>query len=565
LQAPRKKLRIGRYARIICQGSVIKLRQIAERLLWRFDAEGFAVKAAVFDRVKAAIDLLKQPPNGFAVFAEAQRGELLKDADCDESDIQKRISRDWRALSKEARQDWSERAHESEILHHIDKKERNRRNRVRDQIHRLQMEDDEETRKTTKELEEKERDRSKELFRRRYQLSATQSEANRKLYCFLLTLVAPPPPKFERDKTSLVRSFAKAIGVDRKSSAWSAAIERRAAIDDFMNTPRTWEVYRKRRSDALTDAQRGAVERFWEENTTPSPSERDLKRHRVGRNQYVLHQAHEQHPKTRGLLEQYNKDNADDTVSYGTFQMLKPFYVRKAGAQSCLCRYCENLRQLFKALVLNRKIFLDLDAERREAGPYIHRWLRRQHGRTDEAPSKWRRRRGVITVASLLLCEKKSDLLRLLCCGMDAELPVGKKYGLDAGADDDERARRLAEARERRRSFVASREGCMGCGTEECKRCGDVNDRLNRDREFEKQLWGPEAEPKTKMKWSSYRTEIDDEGNNKADNEVHRHEGHPSRFLDELVVALEHYKMHYYTLKRQKRAHLEQERNFQCN
>lgn len=545
---------------VLCQGSVGKLRQICERLLQKYDVEGFAVKIAVFDRVKAAIELLKPPPNGFAIFAERQRKELLTRTDDSdesesdeaetESDVQKELSRRWKVLNPGERESWNEQARDLEIEPYVDYAERKSQRRLGDG----------EVRK-----------RKTEIYQRRRQLSAAQCEPNRKLYAFLLTVVAPPPAKFERDKTSLVPKFARAIGVDRKSSAWSAAIERRAAIDGFVNTEATWEVTRKRRRDAFTGALRSHVERFWEENTSPSPSERDLKRHRVGPKQYVVHQAHEQHKKTRALLKDYNDENPDDTVSYGMFQTLKPYYVRKACAQSCLCRYCENLRQLAKALKTYRKYFLDLDAERRAAAAYITLWVKFQRS-SDPAkvePAKWRRpKRGVITVASLLACEKKSDLLRILCCPvavdsvalMDARLPVHQQY---VGADDEDDD---AAAAKRRQDFVASRERCMGCGAEECAKCGDINERLHRDRDFERQLWGPEVpdeesdeEPVKKrktMKWSSYRTEVDDDGIGKADNELHEHVRHPSRFLDELVAALQQYKSHYYTCHQRRRPRL---------
>ena len=189
------------------------------------------------------------------------------------------------------------------------------------------------------------------------------SEANRKLYHLLLTAVAPPKVD-STDPTSLVPKIARAIGVDRKSTAWLGAISHRKAIDDPKNKEPSWEQPRKRRFDALSPAEESHIEKFWEENTTPSPSERDVKRHRIGPGQYIRHQAHEQHKKTRALLADYNSENSDSTIGYGTFQRCKPFFVRPPCAQTCLCRYCENVRMPQKALHLNQKIFLDLDAER---------------------------------------------------------------------------------------------------------------------------------------------------------------------------------------------------------
>ena len=93
-------------------------------------------------------------------------------------------------------------------------------------------------------------------------------------------------------------------------------------------------------------------------------------------------------------------------------------------------------------MILNRKLFLDLDAVRRAAGFFIVKWIKWHRGLSIEEVHKWRRPIGVLSVARLLSCQKKSDLLRLLCCPgavvalMDARLPVylpkfhydGEKY-----------------------------------------------------------------------------------------------------------------------------------------
>ena len=170
---------------------------------------------------------------------------------------------------------------------------------------------------------------------RRYALSARASEANRKLYVFALTLIAPPPV-YSTDPRSLKPKIARAIGVDPDSTAYLTAISLRQAIDDPKNKEPTWQVERKKRSDAFTPDQLILVERFWEDNTTPSPSERDRKKHRIGPKEYVYHQAHEQHKKTKALHGDYNNEHKDNKVCYGIFQACKPYYVRPP----CLRRAC---------------------------------------------------------------------------------------------------------------------------------------------------------------------------------------------------------------------------------
>ena len=88
---------------LICQGSVGKLHQICDRLLRRYDGSNYTAKFAVFDRVKAAIDLPKAPPTVYQLFADKRRQELLDGdfEDRSESVIQKQIGQDWKNLGKE--------------------------------------------------------------------------------------------------------------------------------------------------------------------------------------------------------------------------------------------------------------------------------------------------------------------------------------------------------------------------------------------------------------------------------------------------------------------------------
>ena len=108
--------------------------------------------------------------------------------------------------------------------------------------------------------------------------------------------------------------IARALGLSPDSTAYQTGINQREAIDDPLNSGATWEVIRKQRSDALSPATVSPVEKHWDEITTPSPSEKDRKRHRVGPNKYIDHQAHEQHKKTRALLADYNKEHPDNYV-----------------------------------------------------------------------------------------------------------------------------------------------------------------------------------------------------------------------------------------------------------
>ena len=58
---------------------------------------------------------------------------------------------------------------------------------------------------------------------------------------------------------------------------------------------------RKQRSDITPPAVVALIEKFWHDNTTASPSERDVRRVRVVRAKYDFHQTHFQHKKVSGV------------------------------------------------------------------------------------------------------------------------------------------------------------------------------------------------------------------------------------------------------------------------
>ena len=211
------------------------------------------------------------------------------------------------------------------------------------------------------------------------------------------------------------------------------------------------------------------------------------------------------------------------------------------------------------------------------AAQIIQRWFRRACGyeQTEPFAAAQFRRPSFVTVDDLAGCQKKSDLLRLLQCSLSADahkLADGRAFCVGP-----------MRRRDRWRNTVASRFArlgtdtgascrceriqralnCCGCGPAACDRCG--SGRVHRDAEKERQAWGSLESPAKTIKFHSYRTEADEDGNFKSDNDLHLHKVHPSVFLDELWTAIDSYKKHYHTLCRQKQAHLDQERNFTPN
>ena len=234
---------------------------------------------------------------------------------------------------------------------------------------------------------------------------------------------------------------------------------------------------------------------------------------------------------------------------------------------------------MIKALHENRRLFKCIANTPEQTSRWaqiIQRWYRRWGGRAEEQSpfdNFQFKRPGLITVDDLAKCDKKSDLLRLLQCQLSVDAhkwtdgrafcngpmrrrvrwssTVAARYarlGTDTGA-------------QARRNRINRSLDCCGCGPNECGDCGVR--RVHRDAEAERRAWGAPEAPAKKMKYYSYRTETDDDGHFKSDNELHLHHVHPSVFLDELWFAINAYKKHYHTLVRQKQAHLDQEHNFQ--
>jgi hypothetical protein len=63
------------------------------------------------------------------------------------------------------------------------------------------------------------------------------------------------------------------------------------------------------------------------------------------------------------------------------------------------------------------------------------------------------------------------------------------------------------------------------------------------------------------MKWLSYETVENEDGNMKSSNELREHVGSPSMFLDSFTRVFDQYRYHYLVTKVQKKAYADQERN----
>jgi hypothetical protein len=121
-------------------------------------------------------------------------------------------------------------------------------------------------------------------------------------------------------------------------------------------------------------------------------------------------------------------------------------------------------------------------------------------------------------------CSKKSDILRVLLCP---------------------------------RALQDRAANCLGHGTREgCAACKD-GARLARDEAREEKIWGARDDPLKTITSHSYRNETDH-----ADNELHKHVEHPATNLYKYVATVQKYAKHWLTLKKQKEAHAQLEKNF---
>jgi hypothetical protein len=329
-----------------------------------------------------------------------------------------------------------------------------------------------------------------------------------------------------------------------------AAVGGRTAADPWLPADRST------RKDAFSPELRALIEKEWHDETAPDPSERAVRRQRVGRGQYIYHQAHQQFKKTYDMLSSFLSKHPHIKCSRGMWQLFKPFYVIRQKQNTCECRYCENMRQFHKALVTNRNVFDCLSIDRVRAAKVLQAWFRKQP--TPDRRSRIVFKRDQISVFDdLAQCDKKSDLLRCVCCPLAVDA-----HRAQDGRKIDARCDRKHHVGSTARSDRSSQSlKCMGCHEGACEECGE-NRRVYRNQATEEHFWGPVAAPKQTITYHSYRSEEDEDGNVHSDNNLNQHKAHPSKFLDEYFVALNQYKSHYHTLCRQKAAHLQQERNF---
>lgn len=102
---------------------------------------------------------------------------------------------------------------------------------------------------------------------------------------------------------------------------------------------------RERRCDEKMEAARAKVEELFDAEGARSPSQRDSVRRRVGVGLYENTQALIVFAKYSALYTLYCSRYPANHISFSTFKSLRPWYVRRAKEESCLCKHCDNFKQ----------------------------------------------------------------------------------------------------------------------------------------------------------------------------------------------------------------------------
>ena len=101
---------------------------------------------------------------------------------------------------------------------------------------------------------------------------------------------------------------------------------------------------RKERSDKLSQEVKGHVLTIYETSCPTSPHQRDRLRRLLASFCWEEKQAMIQSDTLKNLFDAFIKEYPDDKLGFTMFKMLKPWNLKKAYRETCLCRMCELFR-----------------------------------------------------------------------------------------------------------------------------------------------------------------------------------------------------------------------------
>lgn len=168
---------------------------------------------------------------------------------------------------------------------------------------------------------------------------------------------------------------------------------------------------RNTRSDEKAEAARPKVEELFINEGARSPSQRDQVRRRLGVGLYECAQALYVYSKYATLYALYLSRYPANVITFAVFKRLRPWYIRRAKQETCLCKQCENFKEyqsVLRSLVSHFEPLLnpcDLDAE--DAIDNDH----------DEAETDaWSGKPYLLRLFELCKMTCKSDLLKACLC-----------------------------------------------------------------------------------------------------------------------------------------------------
>ena len=168
---------------------------------------------------------------------------------------------------------------------------------------------------------------------------------------------------------------------------------------------------REERRDAKAEAARPHVEKLFDDEGARSPAQRDQVRRRVGRGLYQTAQALIVYAKYAALYSLYLTRYTANHISFSLFKKLRPWYVRRAKQESCLCKPCENFKGYQTVLHSLPKLFEPLlepppSADADAAGDD-----------DDEAEAdSWVGKAALLKLLDFCKLQRKSDMVKAVLC-----------------------------------------------------------------------------------------------------------------------------------------------------
>ena len=191
---------------------------------------------------------------------------------------------------------------------------------------------------------------------------------------------------------------------------------------------------RQERSDAKAEAARPKVEKLFDDEGARSPAQRDQVHHhchchhhhhhlrhsplpdyqvrrRVGRGLYQTAQALIVYAKYSALYALYRVRFPADPISFSLFKKLRPWYVRRAKQESCLCKPCENFKGYQTVLHSLPKLFEPL----LEPPPSVDADTA-DHGDDETEADAWAGKAALLKLLQFCFMQSKSDMVKAVLC-----------------------------------------------------------------------------------------------------------------------------------------------------